>query len=178
MSTQVLRVLEQEADVLMRFFATFLVLSLIVIPRAMADERESTILLANIAVDRAATASSETADHPARLATDGDAATTWCPQSVPGSLTVDLGRVEDVSGFGVNLVGAAATGTIALSTAISPRVFRSLGPARTLPTGTPSWLPGAGLEPAPARFVRIEITGDPSLCIGELRVLGTPHTAP
>jgi arabinogalactan endo-1,4-beta-galactosidase len=176
MSTQVLRVLEQEADVLMRFFATFLVLSLIVIPRAMADR--STSLLANIAVDAGATASSATADHPARLATDGDAATAWCPQTVPASLTVDLGRVQGVSGFGVNLAGAAATGTIALSTAISPRLFRSVGPARTLVTGTPTWLPGAGLEPAPARFVRIEITGDPSLCIGELRVLGTPHTAP
>jgi arabinogalactan endo-1,4-beta-galactosidase len=175
-STQVLRVLEQEADVLMRFLAAVLVLSLIVIPRAMADGSQ----LANIAVDAAATASSETADHPARLATDGDAATTWCPQSVPGSLTVDLGRVEDVSGFGINLAGTAPTGTVTLSTATSPRAFRPLGPARTLSTGTPIWLPGAGLEPAPtpARFVRIEITGDPSLCIGELRVLGAPHTAP
>src|SRR5262249_42122981 len=115
---------------------------------------------------------------PARLATDGDAATMWCPQAVPGSLTVDLGSVQDISGFGINLAGAVATGTVELSTAVSLRSFRSLGPARTLQTGTPIWLPGAGLEPAPARFVRITVSGDPSLCVGELRVLGTPRTAP
>jgi len=167
-----------------RFIATVLVASLVIIPRAFADERESrsdtsnTHILANIAVDAAVTASSETTDHPARLATDGDASTTWCPQTVPGSLTVDLGRVEDISGFGINLAGAVATGSVELSTAVSPRFFHSVSSARTLPTGTPTWLPHARREPELARFVRIDITGDPSLCIGELRVLSTSRTAP
>lgn len=161
-----------------RFIATVVVASSIIIPRARADERADAHILANLAVDAAATASSETTDHPARLATDGDGSTMWCPQTVPSSLTVDLGRIEDISGFGINLAGAGPTGTIALSAAIAPRLFRALGPARTLPTGTPAWLPRAGFEPTLARFVRIEITSDPSLCVGELRVLGAPRTAP
>jgi arabinogalactan endo-1,4-beta-galactosidase len=173
-------VLEQEAAMVVRFSATVLVASLIVVPRALADEQGPTTLRANIAVDAAVTASSETAGHPARLATDGDAATMWCPQAVPASVTVDLGSVQSISGFGINLAGAVTTGTVELSTATSLRSFHSVGPARTLLTGTPTWLPGAGLEPAPApaRFVRITVSGDPSLCVGELRVLGTPRTAP
>src|SRR5262249_49562662 len=85
---------------------------------------------------------------------------------------------EDISGFGINLAGAVATGTVELSTAVSPRFFHSAGPARTLPTGTPTWLPHARREPELARFVRIDIAGDPSLCIGELRVLSASRTAP
>src|SRR5262249_39888449 len=104
--TQALCALEQEAAMLVRFSATVLVASLIVVPRANADEPESGVLRANIAVDAAVTVSSETTDHPARLATDGDAATMWCPQTVPGSLTVDLGSVRGISGFGINLAGA------------------------------------------------------------------------
>jgi arabinogalactan endo-1,4-beta-galactosidase len=163
---------------LVRFSATVLVASLIVVPRAIADELESRSLLTNIAVDAAATASSETADHPARLASDGDAATMWCPQTSPGSLTIDLGRVADVAGFGINLAGAVATGSVELATGTSLRSFRSLGPARTLPTGTPTWLPRAEQAAVPARFVRITVRGDRSLCVGELRVLGTPRAAP
>jgi arabinogalactan endo-1,4-beta-galactosidase len=163
-----------------RLIAIVLVPSLIVIPRAFADGREfreSRDVVANIAVDAGATASSETADHPARLATDGDGATAWCPQTVPASLTVDLGRIADISGLGVNLAGSSPTGTVALSAAVLPRFFRALGPARTVPTGTPTWLPRTGFEPTLARFVRIEIS-DPSLCVGELRVLGESRTAP
>jgi arabinogalactan endo-1,4-beta-galactosidase len=161
-----------------RVIATALVPLLFIVPRAAAHERESRGVVVNIAVDAAAAASSEAVDHPARLATDGDAATTWCPSAVPGTLTVDLGRIEDVSGFGINLAGAVATGTVELSTAISPRFFRPVGPAQTLSTGTPTWLSPARHDPELARYVRIQVSGDPSLCIGELRVLGKQRSAP
>ena len=60
--------------------------------------------------------------HAIRLAdTDGNAATTWCPSATPASLTIDLGHVEEVSGFGINLAGAVPTGLVELSVANSPR---------------------------------------------------------
>jgi len=162
---------------LARFTATALVTSLFMLPHAVADGRESRAVLANIAVDAAATASSEAPDHPARLATDGDAATTWCPSAVPGTLTVDLGRVEDVSGFGINLAGAVANGMVELFTATSPDHFHPVKSALTLPTGTPTWLALGKHDPDRARFVRIQVSGDPSLCIGELRVLDKQRNA-
>jgi arabinogalactan endo-1,4-beta-galactosidase len=161
-----------------RFIATALVSSLIVIPHADADQRESTTMLVNIALDTPMSASSEVAGHPAKLATDGDAATTWCPSALPATLTVDLGRIQDVSGFGINLSGAVANGTVELSAAILPQSFHLVRPAATLSTGTPSWLPRPEREPAGARYVRIKVSGDPSLCIGELRVLGKRPSAP
>jgi arabinogalactan endo-1,4-beta-galactosidase len=149
---------------------------LIVTPAAHA--RDAGRVLVNLAVDAAATASSEAVGAPARFATDGDAATAWCPPSTPATLTVDLGRAANVSGFGVNLAGAAAAGTVELSVASSRQSFLAIGPALTVSTGTPSWIPSPGHGSVTARFVRIKVSGDPSLCVGELRVLGGSPNAP
>src|ERR1043165_2902077 len=92
----------------------------------------------NIAVDAAATASSEAAGAPARLATDGNAATAWCPASMPATLTIDLGRAANVSGVGISLAGAVSSGMVDVLVASSPQSFLAIGPAFTVSTGTPS----------------------------------------
>jgi arabinogalactan endo-1,4-beta-galactosidase len=159
-----------------RFLVTAFASLLIFAPTAHAHDSERVLL--NIAVDADATASSEAAGAPARFATDGDAATAWCPSSTPGILTVDLERPTKVSGFSVNLAGAAAAGAVEISVASSRHSFRAIGPALTVSTGTPTWIPGPGRGSMTVRFVRIKVSGDPSLCVGELRVLGQSRNAP
>ena len=159
-------------------FAAMVLVSSLIVPRAVAGGRESEELLVNIAVDAAATASSEAVDHPATLATDGNAATTWCPSATPGILTIDLGRSQDVSGFGLSLDGSAASGTVELSVATSRHSFHTVGPALALSTGTPDWIAAGRRGAETARYVRIKVSGDSSLCVGELRVLGEQRHAP
>jgi arabinogalactan endo-1,4-beta-galactosidase len=131
----------------------------------------------NIAVDAAATASSEAAGAPAGLATDGNAATAWCPTSTSATLTIDLGRSATVAGFAITMVGTA-DGIVDLSVASSPQSFLAIGPAFAVAAGTPSWIPVPGRGAVTARFVRIHVSGPSSLCVGELRVLGESASAP
>jgi len=151
-------------------------------PPSPAIGRAAPSVLVNLAVDAATTATSAAPDHPAQLATDGDAATAWCPSTMPASLTVDLGRAEAVAGFGINLAGAVASGSVELAVA-SARGFEPVGPALTLTTGTPTWIARGDRGPAAVRLVRITVRGEPSqpsqvLCLGELRALGTPRSSP
>src|SRR5439155_581641 len=111
-------------------------------------------------------------------ATDGNAATAWCPASMPATLTVDLGRSVNVAGFGVNLAGAVSSGMVDLFVADSPQSFLAIGPTLAVSTSTPSWILSPGRGSVSGRFVRIRVSGDPSLCVGELRVLGESPSAP
>jgi len=142
------------------------------------DRRESREFLVNVAVDAAATASSETADHPAMLATDGNAATTWCPAAGSGTLTIDLGRPTEISGFGVTLAGAVATGNVEIALARTPHAFHTDVPSLAVSTSAPTWISSREREHSVARFVRVTLAGDASLCVGELRVLGASRSAP
>jgi arabinogalactan endo-1,4-beta-galactosidase len=134
--------------------------------------------LVNVAVDAATTASSEAADHPAMFATDGNAATTWCPATSPGTVTIDLGSPRDIAGFGITLTGAVATGTVEIAVGASPRSLRSHVPSFAVSTSAPTWIHNGELDRGAARFVRVTLRGDPSLCLGELRVLGQASRAP
>ena len=163
---------------LARFSIVAVASSLLVVPRAGADARRSDDRVVNIAVDAATTASTEAVDHPAALATDGNAATTWCPSTVPASLTIDLGRPTEVAGFGISLAGAVPSGTVELAVANAPRAFHAVGRGLAIATGTPTWIPHGDRGPGSARFVRLTVSGDPSLCVGELRVLGADRRAP
>jgi len=152
---------------------------LFVVRSAGADARRSDAVLVNLAIDAATSASTAAVDHPATLATDGDAATAWCPSAVPASLTIDLGHPVDVAGFGVSLAGAAASGTVELAVADAPHRFHTLGPALAIATGAPTWIPHGGERGrSAARLVRITVSGDPLPCVGELRVLGEDRRAP
>ncbi|HEY0989300.1 MAG TPA: glycosyl hydrolase 53 family protein [Kofleriaceae bacterium] len=166
-----------------RLVALCLVSLLVIIPGtgpgggAEAGGSEPRTGVVNVAVDAAATASSQTADHPALLATDGNAATAWCPGTSPGTLTIDLGHPQDISGFGISLAGGAATGTVEIALATSPHSFLTLVPSLVISTGAPTWV-DRGRARTIARYVRVTLTGDPSGCIGELRVLGDSPRAP
>jgi arabinogalactan endo-1,4-beta-galactosidase len=132
-------------------------------------------LVVNIAVDAAASATSEQADHPAALATDGNAATSWCPTSGDAAITVDLGRAQLVSGFGLSLDGATAgamgSGAVEIAAAGAHGGFHDVG-AATVSLGTPTWIPVDGRGTIIARQLRVRVTGDAPVCVGELRVLG------
>src|SRR5580704_14517030 len=56
---------------------------------------------------QAAAATSQSASPPSN-AIDGNAATSWCTNSYPDTLTVDLGQVRDLNGIGVTLDNASS----------------------------------------------------------------------
>jgi arabinogalactan endo-1,4-beta-galactosidase len=120
----------------------------------------------NLALTGSARADTAGEGHAAASAIDGDATTAWCPAGPSGTLTVDLGRVQELSGFGLTLLGGVpATATIATATA--PGRFRVVRGGTKVQAGSPVWFPGAG----PARWVRLSVSGD-APCVGELRALG------
>lgn len=118
--------------------------------------------LVNVALTGSVTADSAADAHPATAAADGDGTTTWCPAGASGTLTVDLGRKAQISGFGVTLLDGS--GTVTISTAARPGRFHVVQRQRAVSDGVPAWLTGS----ADARWVRLEVSGG---CVGELRVL-------
>ena len=121
----------------------------------------------NLALTGTATAATAAAGHAAAAAIDGDAATTWCPTSAVGTLTVDLGRQRRLDGFGLTLLGATpATATV--EAAAHPGRFRVVRPAVAVVPGSPALFPAAGA----ARWVRLSMRGDGPPCVGEFRALG------
>lgn len=126
--------------------------------------------LVNIGLDARASGSSQRSEHPAALATDGNAGTSWCPRPGPATLTVDLGRTSHVAGFGLHLAGAAGEVAVRIAGAGANRRFRPVGSAFAVPLGTPSWIPvdRRGLA---ARHVRLQFEAS-GVCVAELRVMG------
>jgi arabinogalactan endo-1,4-beta-galactosidase len=96
----------------------------------------------------------------APAATDGNAATTWCPSGGEGEVTVDLGRKQRLEGFGVSLAGDAASAHVTID-AGGRRV------AADVPVGTPAWVRST---PVSASRVRLSVSG--STCVAELRAFG------
>jgi len=127
----------------------------------------------NIALTGTASASTEASGSPASNAIDGTASTDWCSTEWTGSLTVDLGRVRSLDGFGVTLGDGATTALVNISYGTTAG---SLTPApgaqqQSVPAGGPVYWPSAH-GPVRARYVKIEVTdndGTPP-CIGEFRL--------
>ena len=127
----------------------------------------------NIGLTGTASASTEASGSPASNAIDGSASTDWCSTMWTGTLTVDLGRVRSLDGFGVTL---GDTTTAALVNLRYGTTAGSLTPARdaqqqSVPAGEPVYWP-AGHGMIRARYVQIDVTdgnGTPP-CIGELRL--------
>ena len=69
----------------------------------------------DIALIGKATASTEASGSPASNAIDGSASTDWCSTEWTGSLTVDLGRVRSLDGFGVTLGDTSTTALVNIS---------------------------------------------------------------
>jgi hypothetical protein len=77
---------------------------------AQTYPRDSTAL--DIALTGTATASTEASGSPAVNAIDGSASTDWCSTQWTGNLTVDLGRVRTLDGFGLTLGSTATTALV------------------------------------------------------------------
>jgi arabinogalactan endo-1,4-beta-galactosidase len=123
--------------------------------------------LVDVALSGVASADSALDGHGAGLAVDGDGASSWCPAGDQGSIVVDLGRYQQVEGFGVTLMGGAGQGGVHIDTGASPGRLRTVASVAALATGTPTWLTGTR---GSARYVRVGVTG--AVCVGEVRVLG------
>ena len=99
----------------------------------------------DIGLTGTATASTEASGSPAANAIDGSASTDWCSTEWTGSLTIDLGQVRSLDGFGLTLGSTATTalvnlsyGTTAGSLATGPRCAAAVGAggrARVLAVG-------------------------------------------
>ena len=135
---------------------------------AQAEASRGTAVV-NLALAGSARTDAAVEGHTAASAVDGDAATAWCPSGPSGTITVDLRRVRELSGFGVTLpAGVPATATIA--TAAAPGRFRVVRDGTRVDAGTPLWFPAN----EKARWIRLSVTGDAGRtpCVGELRALG------
>jgi len=138
---------------------------------AQTYPRNSTAL--DIALTGRATASTEASGSPATNAIDGSASTDWCSTEWTGNLTVDLGSVRTLDGFGLTLGSTATTALVNLSYGTTAGSLTPVPNAQqqSVPAGEPVYWP-AGRGLVKARYVKIDVTdndGTPP-CIGELRL--------
>ena len=125
----------------------------------------------NLALAGTATASTEAAGSPASNAIDGDASTQWCSAQWTGNVTVDLGSVRVLNGFGLTLGSGATTALVNISAGDDPNALTPVPDLQqqTPEANTPEYWPLHGT--LRARYVKIDVTdndGTPP-CIGEFR---------
>ncbi len=136
---------------------------------------------------QAAAGSSQAADPPAN-AIDGNAATSWCTNSWPDTLTVDLGQVRNLDGIGITLDDASSSANATISLATTPGDWTTVSTAQNvaLDPGSPLYLPlGAvsgrhgNLPVISARYAQIEVwdSGATPVCVGEFRLFGPDPAA-
>jgi F5/8 type C domain len=94
--------------------------------RAQALGRSSEIPTINWALSGQATATTSQTGNPPANAVDGDAATSWCTDSWPDTLTVDLGQVRNLNGIGITLDNASssASASVSVSTQVIGKSYR------------------------------------------------------
>ena len=125
----------------------------------------------NVALAGTATASTEAGGSPASNAIDGDATTQWCSTEWTGNVTVDLGSVRVLNGFGLTLGSRATTALVNISAGDDPNALTPVPDLQqqTPEANTPEYWPLHGT--LRARYVKIDVTdndGTPP-CIGEFR---------
>jgi arabinogalactan endo-1,4-beta-galactosidase len=161
----------------------------------------------NWALSGQATAGASQSGNPPANAIDGDAATSWCTNSWPDTLTVDLGQVRNLDGIGITLDDASSSANATISLATQPGDWHTLPTARNiaLDPGNPMYVPlgqasgsgsgpssgpssgsgpssssgNGGLPTMPARYAQIEVwdSGATPVCIGEFRLFGPDPAA-
>jgi arabinogalactan endo-1,4-beta-galactosidase len=112
---------------------------------------------------------------PAPQAIDGDASTQWCATQWTGSVTVDLGSVRTLDGFGLTLGDTATTALANISAGTDPNSLQPVPDLQqqTPPAGKPVYWPLRGT--LRARYIKIDVTdndGTPP-CIGEFRAFSS-----
>jgi arabinogalactan endo-1,4-beta-galactosidase len=150
-----------------------------------------TVPTINWALSGTASASTSQPASPPANAIDGDAATSWCTDSWPDTLTVDLGQVRDLDGIGITLDNASSAANATISLATVQGDWHTVPSARNiaLDPGNPMYVPlglasaqhgGQGRLPStPARYAQIEVwdSGSTPVCIGEFRLFGPDAAA-
>jgi arabinogalactan endo-1,4-beta-galactosidase len=155
----------------MRITAGLVVLAVVCVVPATGGRAAAAgqVPVVNLALAGSAKADTAAEEHAAASAVDGNAATTWCPTGSSGTITVDLRRTRELSGFGVTLLGDGPA-TVTIATATAPDRFRMARGATLVNAGTPVWFPAAKAT----RWVRLSVRGEGGRtpCVGELRALG------
>ena len=102
----------------------------------------------DIALTGTASASTEASGSPAANAIDGSASTDWCSTEWTGSVTVDLGQVRSLDGFGLTLGSTATTALVNLSYGTTAGSLQSVPGAqqKSVPAGEPVYWP---VRPSP-----------------------------
>jgi arabinogalactan endo-1,4-beta-galactosidase len=138
----------------------------------------------NWALSGQATAATSQAGNPPANAVDGNAATSWCTNSWPDTLTVDLGQVRKLDGVGITLDNASSSANAMVSLATQPGAWHTVPSARNvaLDPGNPMYLalgPGGTMATMSARYAQIEVwdSGATPVCIGEFRLFGADSAA-
>jgi arabinogalactan endo-1,4-beta-galactosidase len=127
----------------------------------------------DIALTGSAVASSQATGSPPSNAIDGSATTQWCAKEWRGTVTVDLGRVRSLDGFGLTLGSTATTALVNLTYGTTRGSLHAVSGVQqqSVPAGEPVYwrAPGGSLS---ARYVQVQVVdndGTPP-CIGELRL--------
>jgi len=146
---------------------------------AAADHGRPGLPAVNWALSGTATATNAASGDPAANAIDGDAGTDWCTSGWTGTLTVDLGRVRELSGLGITLdaTSPSASATIRLApTAGSWQSVRDLADV-ALDPGAPMYFPLP--REARAEFAQLTVYSDTgaNVCVGEFRAYGPDGAA-
>ena len=137
-----------------------------------SDHRDAATV--DLALGAQVTATSAVDGQPASNVADADAGTAWCAGQWRGSVTIDLGRTQRLTGFGVTLAQTASASTASIDVATEAGQWRTVPTAKSvaLEPAVPSYVtPPRGTE---ARFARLTVsTGDgSSACVGEFRLFG------
>src|SRR5262249_8846638 len=150
---------------------------------AAADSLPSIGESLNIGLTGTAVASTEQSGSPASNAVDGSASTEWCSAEWTGTLTVDLGRVRSLDGFGLTLAPTATTALVQMQYAVTQGDWHPVPGVQqqSVPAGEPVYWPASDGRLS-ARYVQVSVTdndGTPP-CIGELRLFERvpPNTIP
>ncbi|HEX3515694.1 MAG TPA: glycosyl hydrolase 53 family protein [Trebonia sp.] len=152
-------------------------------PATAATAHPGQVPAVNWALSGQATAATSQPGDPPAKAIDGDAATSWCTDSWPDTLTVDLGQVRDLDGIGITLDNASSSASAAISLATQPGDWHVVSTARNiaLDPGNPMYVAlgqGSSLQ-STARYAQIEVwdSGATPVCIGEFRLFGPDPAA-
>ncbi len=140
---------------------------------AVADGRTGPGMALDIALTGTASASVSQSGSPPANAIDGSASSSWCSTQWTGTLTVDLGKVRSLSGFGLTLGSNATTAAVNWRYATVAGQWQQPADLQqmSVPAGDPIYLKAPG-DTVRARYVQIDVTdndGTPP-CVGELRL--------
>src|SRR5580700_10613606 len=112
----------------------------------------------NWALSGQATATTSQSGNPPANAIDGNAATSWCTDSYPDTLTVDLGQVRNLDGIGITLDNASSSANATVSLATEQGDWHTLPTAHNiaLDAGNPMYVP---LGPGSGNGTRPDMRG-------------------